>query len=201
MDFQIEILAELPFAMGAFEFLNSSVSFDVLLEVAHLAEGWTAVRVCTFVWFLTCVDPKMSKELAHALNDLIALLPFLLVMTLKEPILFFKIVLFFYKIEHVLRRIGYVVRVAKHSGIKLVALNDCYLVVWKDLVLGHEGLCQYILAWVKVQIIKTTQIDIFSHFILYILFRWNQSARTFYRHVSNYLKWSFYFSFSGPARL
>ena len=156
MNFQIEILAELPVAMGAFEFLDSGVSFDVLLEVAHLAEGWTAVRISTFIWFFTCVNPKMSKELAHSLNDLVALFPCLLVMTLKEPILFFKIVLFLYKIEHVVRRIGYVVGVAKHSGIELAALNDCYLVVWEDLVLGHEGLCQYILAWGKVQIIKTT---------------------------------------------
>jgi len=39
MDFQIEIFAKLPFAMCAFEFLYTGMSFDMFLEIAHLAES------------------------------------------------------------------------------------------------------------------------------------------------------------------
>jgi len=39
MYFQIEIFAKLPFTMGALEFFYPSVSFDVLLEIAHLTKG------------------------------------------------------------------------------------------------------------------------------------------------------------------
>ena len=145
MDFQIEIFTKLSLTVSALEFLYPSVSFDVLLEIAHLAKGWTTVFICTFVWFFSCVDPEMSKELTHALNNLVTAYSILFVMTFEKPILFFKIVLLFDEIENIVGRIRYVVRVTKHSWIELLALNDSNLIIWENLVLFHESLCQYFL--------------------------------------------------------
>jgi len=145
MYFQIEIFAKLPFTVSTLEFFYPSVSFDVLLEISHLTESWTAVLIRTFVWFFACVDPKMSKELTHALDDLVTAFSILFVMTFEKPILFFKIILFLDKIENIIGRIRHVVWITKHSWIELLALYDGNLIIWEDLVLFHESFCQYLL--------------------------------------------------------
>jgi len=188
--------------MCAFEFLYTGMSFDMFLEIAHLAESWTAVGVCTFVWFFTCVDPKMSKELAHSLNDFVALNSTLFVVAFEKSILFFKIILFFYKIEHVVRRVWYVIWVAKHSWVEFVALNNSNLIIWKNLVLLHESLCQYFLSWEKGQIIETIKIDVLGYFIFDVLLWWNNIYKVrSVLGISNNLKWTFDFMLSEPIRV
>ena len=145
MDLQVEVFAKLSFAVIALEFLYSSVSFDMLLEVAHLTESWATVLICTLVWFFSCVDPEMSKELTHALDNLVTAFSILFVMTFEKPILFFKIIFLLNKIEYIIRRIRDVVWVSKHSWIELRALNDGNLIIWQNLVLLHESLRQHFL--------------------------------------------------------
>ena len=144
VDLQVEVFAKLSLTVIAFEFLYSCVGFDVLLKVTHLTESWPTILICTFVWFFTCVDPEMSKELTHALDNLVTDLSILLVMTFEKPILFFKIVFFLYEIENIVRRIRDVVWVTEHSWIKLRALNDSNLIIWQDQILLHESFCQHL---------------------------------------------------------
>ena len=154
MNFQIEIFAKLSITMIALEFFYSGVSFDMLLEISHLTESWTAVRICTFVRLFTCMHPEVSKELTHALDHFVAFFSILFVVTFEKSILFLKIIFFFYKIENVLRWVGYVVWITKHSWIEFAALEDSYLVVRQNMVLFHEIPSQHFLSCVEGEIIK-----------------------------------------------
>jgi hypothetical protein len=138
--FEVEVLAELPVAMRALIFLYASMRLQMLVQIAHLAEGCIAICVTALIGFFLCMNAQMGEKLAHSLDNFAALsISFgVAIMALEKPVLLLLVALLLDEIENKHVTVWYVVRKAKFSGVEVSALNYCDLVARNNFVSLHK---------------------------------------------------------------